>query len=285
MPDSVEHLECDHCRYTYPLIQNRWCPHCAEPSLHPNVAVARKEAAILDGRYRDVIGKLADPVRAIAAKFSGLPTVAVINRTIEQSIELALNDHRLLPTYYQMLRGEFRVPTGDRWDRLRFATDSALFPGFHEDVRFAALSMNCDGLWNYGEVVWILKEHMIERRASVFEENSVLWMKHHNIRVDDAASLPEGYRATWADRGRLCVIKLGHYLDESTTDQGLSELLLSHGATSDEDRFVEVHIHGPISIRTVNAMVVSSRASAASPEQLSTLRRLAATFDVTVAEA
>jgi hypothetical protein len=249
------------------------------------VALARTEAEIFNGRYRDAIEQLEAPVRAIAAKLGELPTVAVINRSIDESINLALDDYRLYPSRHMMLKGEFRVPSGDKWDRLRWVTDTSLFPGFHEDVRFAALSMNCVGLWNYGEVVWILKEHMIERRASVFEENSVLWMTHRNIRVDDAPSLPAGYRATWADRGRLCVTKLGRYLDESTTDQRFCELLLNQGTSSEEDRFVEVHIHGPISIRTVGAMVIRSSASAASPEQVKRLQGLVANFDVMVAEA
>ena len=54
---------------------------------------------------------------------------------------------------------------------MRVFADDALFPGYKEQIRFAALSLDGKGLSSYGECTLILRDHMIAHRASVLEGN------------------------------------------------------------------------------------------------------------------
>jgi len=91
-----------------------------------------------------------------------------------------------------------------------------------------------------------LRDDMIERRTSFFQENSVL-LAH---RLNNYKLMP-GYRAAWQDRGMLCVAKLAPSLvsERPSPDEFAGLLLREHAAL--EDDFVEAHIWGPITIRTV----------------------------------
>ena len=91
---------------------------------------------------------------------------------------------------------------------------------------------------------------MIAHRASVYEENSALSMKRH------AYVVPPGHRATWEDRARLCVAKTAGEIEASTPAGRFPRLLLEEGATAAEDRFVEVHIWGAMTIQSVERVVV-----------------------------
>ena len=93
---------------------------------------------------------------------------------------------------------------------------------------------------------------MIAHRASVYEENSASFLKKH------AYAPPLGHRATWEERAKLAVAKLGGEIDASTTPGQLAGVLLGIGANPKEDRFIEVHIWGPMSLRTVERILLTA---------------------------
>jgi hypothetical protein len=99
---------------------------------------------------------------------------------------------------------------------------------------------------------------MICHRASVFEENSVLFMEHRKIKVSRKTNLPNGYRATWSDRAKLCVAKLAGKIDSATVSDKYSGLLIKQGVASEDDEFVEVHIWGPMTVLTMERVIVTS---------------------------
>jgi len=164
---------------------------------------------------------------------------------------LSASDKELFPSYYGMLKGEVRLPHGNVWDGLRGVADEALFPGYKEHIRFAALSLDDLGVTNYGECSFVLREPMIAHRASVFEENSTLFLKKHGYEL-----LP-GYRAAWEDRAKLCVAKLAKEVKATTLSEHFPRLLLAQGRTAEEDRFVEVHVWGPMTMRTIEKVIIS----------------------------
>src|SRR6185295_8909257 len=92
---------------------------------------------------------------------------------------------------------------------------------------------------------------MIAHRATVFEENSATFLKRH------AYEPPIGHRAAWGERGKLCVAKLAARIGPGTPEAQFPGILVRTGATSAEDDFVEVHIWGPMSLRTVERIVVT----------------------------
>jgi hypothetical protein len=93
---------------------------------------------------------------------------------------------------------------------------------------------------------------MIAHRASVYEENSTVFMKRH------AYDPPAGHRTTWAQRSKLCVAKLASRIGKGIPESQFSSILLRTGTSSEEDEFVEVHIWGPMSLRTVERILVAT---------------------------
>jgi hypothetical protein len=169
----------------------------------------------------------------------------VIARPERDLDRLAASDQELFSTFYKLLGSEVRLPHGNQWDNLRRLADETLFPGYKEEIRFAALTLDGKGVSSYGECSFVLRNSMIAHRASVFEENSVLFLKRHSY------NLPAGHRASWEGRAKLCVAKLANAIEPSTPESQFPALMLRSGADSQNDDFVEVHIWGPMSLRTV----------------------------------
>lgn len=254
-------LPCEYCKNDIPLLVNT-CPHCARPGLFPNVRSAEEvaERAALERRYKLVKSPSASRSALDSFEAAVSNSRAVIARSVNELQRLATSNNEIYATYYQLTEAEVRLPRGDKWDFLRSVTDTVLFSDHHKKhIRFAALSLDGNGLSNYGDCSIILRENMIAHRASVFEENSVMFMKHKKIPMSKADRLPKGYRATWGDRAKLCVAKLHKRIDATTLPDEYSALLLRQGANPEEDEFVEVHIYGPMTALTIEQVIISPK--------------------------
>ena len=245
---------CQDCGYPVPLDWER-CPHCARPGLFSNVRMAElpEEVAALGTRYQAAVE--AAEARGCAGQVHHFEELAadsraVINRSALEACRLASSDRELQSTFYNLLEAEVRLPAGDKWDRLRRIADEALFGRLKNRIRFAALTLDGVGLLHYGDCSLVLREDMIAHRASVFEDNSALFLSRHKYET------PPGSRSVWRDRAKLCIAKLADSLTPSTLENELPRLLLSDGATSGEDSFVEVHIWGSLSIYSLERGIV-----------------------------
>jgi hypothetical protein len=99
---------------------------------------------------------------------------------------------------------------------------------------------------------------MIAHRASVFDENSALFVEHQGVKISRKPYLPKGYRAAWTHRAKLCIAKLSRRIDSATNPDQYSTILLSEGATSEDDEFIEVNIWGPITVLTMERVIVTA---------------------------
>jgi hypothetical protein len=218
-----------------------------------------EEQEALESRYQaamlDLANRRAD---SVATQFQHAATAskAVINRPLGELQRLANSDNQLYATYYQLVEAEVRVPADDRWNLIRAVADEALFPGYKRHIRMAALTLNEVGLSNYGECSLVLRDEMIRHRASVFEENSVTWMQRHNVQVGNSDVLPQGFRAVWEQRGKLALAKVASKLSVDTTLDEFPNLILKQGATSSDDEFIEVHIWGPLTRKSLERVIV-----------------------------
>ena len=97
-----------------------------------------------------------------------------------------------------------------------------------------------------------LKDLAVKDRATVLEENSYLFVERHDIRRGGAA--PLGYRATWAERHKLAVSKLGARVSNVMTQVDFARLLLSGGSNRVSDEFIEVHIYGPLDNNAIESV-------------------------------
>ncbi len=250
---------CQHCQFAVPHDRPNSCPHCAGPGPFPNVLQAEEpeERQVLDSRYQQA--RQDADARGAMQIFQQFETAlqaseAVIARPFAEVARLAKSDKQLYATYYQLT--PLCIPAGDKWEVLRSIADTALFGDrVKAEIRFGALTLDGEGLTNYGNCSIVLKEEMIAHRASVFHENSVMFMKNRDIKIWDAPKLPRGYRAAWNDRHRICAAKLANRLNSATPPAEFPRLLLKPG-TPETDEFVEVHIFGSLTVRTFGRVIV-----------------------------
>src|SRR5215208_6385612 len=218
---------CGSCGGPVPLEWVR-CPHCALPGLFPNVRAAREKAPELEERYRTAMSKAA--ARGCTANLKDFEAVAgtshaVIARPIEDVMRLAGSDRQLYATFYELTQGESRLSFGDDWDRKRRIADEALFPGYKEKIRFAALSLDGSGVPEFGACSLSLREELIAHRASVFEDNSAVLLHQRGY------GEPPASRATWEERGKLCAAKAASEIGPNTGPSEFPGILLRRGAT------------------------------------------------------
>lgn len=239
---------CPSCGNEVPLAREL-CPHCGHQGPPPNVkaAHAAEERQVLEQRYQAALQEAADRgCREVVESFEIAlqSSKAVINRRLADLERLATSDREIYASYYQRLGAELQSPAGDSWDRWRRMADATLFPLYEERIRFAALTLDGLGAQSYGECSLVLREEMIARRTTLFEDNSAVFLRDRDFK------LPPGHRAIWEDRSRLAVAKLAPAIHAGTNPADFPGLLLQQGATPEEDRFVEVHIWGPVTART-----------------------------------
>jgi hypothetical protein len=255
--DSCAFADCGH---GLPVRAN-FCPHCGRPGLFPNVREASRpaEVAALGLRYadtrRDTDARGCAPI-ADAFLLAASASRAVIARPLGEIERLTRNDLEVYSTYYKQVEAEIRLP--DDWDPIRRIVEEAIFPGYKEDIRFAALTLDDRGPSSYGGCFFTLRGPLIAHRATVFEENNVLFVKQRDLKLSEMLHLPPGHRASWSDRGKLCIAKLGAKLQPATTAADFPGLLLHAGTTTSDDDFVEVHIWGPITVRAIEKIVLVS---------------------------
>ena len=168
MVDSL----CGDCREPVPL-EATCCPHCGRPSLFPNVraAEAKDERAALAERYRIAVeAAAARGCGEVVREFENAARTsqAVIARPLPETERLASSDLQLYSTYYKLIEAGVRLPSGEKWDKLRQLADVSLFGLFNApQIRFAALSLEDAALASYGECCLVLREDRIAHRASL----------------------------------------------------------------------------------------------------------------------
>lgn len=252
---------CQFCTNEFEMPAER-CPHCAEACPFANVWAASRaeDVAALERRYQAALDDAkARGCDAVAQDFATALSGAkvVIARHIHDVERLGFSDSECYTTFHQALDGGLRVPDGDEWNELRYAADEALFPRYKKEIRSAALTLDDLGPLGYGAWSITLRTPMIERRASVFEENSLIFIKARKVTIDGADALFRGYRASWSDRIKLCIAKLAGALSTATKPGDYAGLLLRQVGGTGTDQFVEVHLWGSLTMRTAEKIVLT----------------------------
>lgn len=244
---------CLFCHYDLPPSASH-CPHCARPATYPNVRAAEQpeDSEALHHRYETAVQEADDRGAASTVRNFEIEvsrSKAVLARRFTDLHRLANSDQEVYASYYEQVEAGIKIPNGDKWNNIRGIAEEALFPNYKKHIRMAALSLDNIGVVYYGECSIVLRDDMIAHRTSAFEENNLLWMKRHNIRIWDADDLRKGYRSSWGERSLLAVAKLGKYIRSDTPVTEYPGLLLNQGRGEDAD-FIELHIWGPMTRRT-----------------------------------
>jgi hypothetical protein len=179
-------------------------------------------------------------------------TFAVINVDLLFLLQILPKDNLLYSTYQLGVRSQARKAAEPQNDQDRLGVEGTLFGSYGAQIRYAALSHDGSGLDSYEPYAIALKDLAVKDRATVLEENSYLFVERHDIRRGGAA--PLGYRATWAERHKLAVSKLGARVSNVMTQVDFARLLLSGGSNRVSDEFIEVHIYGPLDNNAIESV-------------------------------
>jgi len=159
----------------------------------------------------------------------------------------------LFKTYYRQLADGDRLPQDSYFDRARLAIDTTFFPYYHEDINFAALSLDGAGPASYGECSFVFREDVISHRTTVFEENALVFCEKHPFQVGQEP--PAGYRTVWEDRHRLAAAKLHVEINDRTEPDKFAGILLKQKGRTDTDEFIEAHIYGKLDLKAVERFI------------------------------
>jgi len=256
-------IQCSHCNESFPGSQTQ-CPHCGRPSLFPNVTAAKNpvERGEVLRRYRSACRAVKSSwglngLRKKIEKKIRNDAKVVVSMSFNELERLAKSDLSVFSTYYQRVRAGLQIPRGDKWDILRGVVEHAVFPGYKDNIRFGVLSLDGVGVRNYGECSLELKREMVAHRTSLFEDNNVVFTAYdRQVAMSSAHTLEPGHRAIWDDRHKLGVVKLAVCSASRPKLKDVRQLLLQQGKTTTDDRFIELHIWGALTIRAVTKVRV-----------------------------
>jgi hypothetical protein len=244
MPES-----CKKCGAVVALTQ-RECPVCNTVAGFPNVRAADrvKEVDALTARYNDALASAR--ARNVLPELSAFEAAvarsskAVMNRSLGALSTWLNGDSPMFYSFHYQVRYQGRVPAETEWDEQRGAAEAAINPFYYQELNYAALTLDGLGMAYYGPYAVTLKSITIDDRASVFEQNPIYFCKIHHVVAGKSPAL--GYRATWADRGRLAAAKLQPSVAPGCDVHSFPHILMESRRDASDCDFVEVHIFGPI---------------------------------------
>lgn len=246
--------KCSICNFEYDESQPA-CVHCGLPANFPNVLAADKleQTSAIDNEYDEAINKAGPGVDSILKDFEEAvkrESLTVLVRPLAEVLNFFDRLSNYHQTFHQRLHTGAVGFDGGPHDENRPTVDAKLFPRYHEMITFAALSIKETGVTGaYGKCHMVLKASMTNHRASVFKGNSYEVLK--SLDVNSTDPVPKGLRTTWERRGKLAVSKFAPKFTASTTKADFP-VILNDGAND----FIEVHIFGSISHRTIEKVGV-----------------------------
>ncbi len=252
-------MKCPKCTSSVPP-NSRFCTSCGTDCGYPNVRLARAAA------NEETLGRRIEDAN-VSARAKGSAEVlnrfrkvvdrshATVARPLSEVQNLLANRSNSYVSHHRMVRAGARAVQDNEFDPIRTQFENAIFPNFHEEIVFAALSLHAFGLKGYGGCTMVLKDLMIEERASVFEENGYVFVRRHRLMMND--KIPDGYRATWQRRSDLAVAKLHDRINADTRDDDFAGILLGDDGTTDGSDFIEVHVYGTINSNVIERIAAS----------------------------
>jgi hypothetical protein len=238
----------------------RHCPVCTHDCGYPNVRAAERpeEIRALEERLRQAeAAAAARGCETVLAQFRSAVTSseAVLNRPLSVVQNLISSDNELYTTFYQLVGMGARRPEETQVELQRLLADDVLFPHYRDQIRFAALSLNGQGVARFGDCAMVLREGPIRDRSTVFEKNSLYFCIERGIGLR-RPYVPYGFRATWDHRDQLAAAKLESSLESGMSGASFASVVVKSGSAPDSDDFIEVHIYGPLGRRNIARLVV-----------------------------
>lgn len=268
-PSPAPVRQCKDCGHEMPISRTN-CPHCARPQYFPNVDLA---TTALELEKLEKSNKAAHD----AAKNSGCTaeatnfescckrTAAVFACKVQKLYREVASGTDIYETYSDLEKLRLTATPAGRfdWARLRPQAEIELLgsPEHLDKIHYACLTLDGDGLTQYGDCFVQLAEPMIAHRASCFAGNTaIVFAQQHNF-----VSI---LRSSWADRHRICLASFQALLASGMTESQFPTVLVASGAKPEDDRFIEVHIFGAMTARTFESVRIHSSDKLSSQEKV-----------------
>ena len=250
---------CGYCKLDFPLDREH-CPHCAQPSLFPNVTLAKQtqEFQKLDRRYHEAL-KDADSrsCRAIVDQFTNecRSTTAVMRCELLRLHRQIASGSEIFAPYYELERLRLRssVSNGFNYEKLRPHAEIELLGNEKHIglIHYACLSLDGKGVSSYGNCIITLAEPMVGHRATCFEGNTAV-IYAIEAKFDDFV------RSDWENRHLICTAVMASELNSTTPESDFPGILVSPDPNdqSENDVFIEVHIFGSLTAHSFESVVL-----------------------------
>ncbi len=246
---------CPDCKFGM-TISRTSCPHCGRPAFAPNVDLAEDpdEREKLRDRYTAALAECDKKgTRAIADDFDAAcrSSRAVFALGVQKLYRQVCTGTDIFETYYDLerLKNRTEAGTGLDWASLRPRAEIELL-GSHfniEHIYYACLSLEGHFLAHYGDCVVTLSETLTAHRISCFEGNTA-------VQYHQKAGFSGLVRSNWQNRNEICVAMFAEQLHLGSTQADFPAILVQRGSTSVDDIFVEVHLFGPMTVRTFESV-------------------------------
>ena len=240
------------------------CDVCQSPIGFPNVRAAQSDQQALVDRFDLEMASIKiRKIDDVASEFIEAVNKAnvVIARSMLDLIPMIQNSNKLFATFHNQVASNARLAENNEFDPKRETIESLLHPFYYKNIHYAALSLDCVGIKDYGDVHIKFHNKFIQNRTSFFEENPFNFVKKHNLLVGD--SVPPGFRSTWEEKGKLALCKYHANLYVGMESKQFKDVLV---VNKDNPDFIEAHIYGNIHVACIDKITMFSDA-----EQTSTL--------------
>lgn len=233
------------------------------PSRFPNVLAAdrKEEKTALDAEYRRCRDHaIQDGTIHQLDAFGDIcrRSKAVFTCTYNKLLPIISGHVQLYADFHSLATLRCNPQTSQRnWEALRIKAETDLIEGNPTAVKihYASLSVDESGLGSYGECIIVLSESMMAHRSTVFPDNSALYFEQNPGKPQP------GMRAIWEERHKTCVVKFAAQINSNTQNADFASILV-HGSTDGlTDQMVEVHVAGPITIRTFDKVRIPKPAT------------------------
>ena len=280
-------MECDGCSYTVPA-NMRECPSCGEDCGFPNVRLAQHpdEVAALNERVKQAF--ISAEAKGSSERLESFGNAikdskAIICRPLSDVSHIVSNENNSYASFQRQVQAGARIPLENEFDRVRNRYEDALYPHFSEKIIFGALSLDVNGVFSYGGCAMVMKEKLISKRTSLFEENPHTFVVKHKIGM--TKPIPPGYRSDWERKDLLATAKLHSKITKTTKNEDFASALQNDTGNTGSSDFIEIHIYGTINrdaIEVVSCKLPKTKADrlswAALGEQLATIGATARTI-------
>ena len=200
----------------------------------------------LNKRYQALLAKVRQAEIARFETIINREGKVVVNMPSEV-LRLMVNENEDYLSYQRGVEQGKISKRNFKQDRFQCIVESVFYGFDGRNIVYAALSLDDNGVANYGDVSVVLKTKSIEKRTTFFERDTFLVFKDLTAigwRLDE--DVPAGYCGIWQDRHKIAAIKHGAQIRDTHQITDFAAMILKNGDDRTDAEFIELHVFNTI---------------------------------------